>query len=98
MSLSQLIKLSPAIGSCQAERAVPDVGLVDAHAEADGGHDDGHPALHPVGLDGGALGRLEPGVVRLGWQAPLGQLVGQLPTAVPRAAVHDPAAKHILGK
>ncbi len=56
---------------------VTDVGLVDAHAEGDGGDDAGRMAFHEVALDALAGLGVEPGVVGGGNETRLAQVGGQ---------------------
>ena len=67
----------------------PDVGLVDAHSECDGGHDDADAASHERVLHTSASGRRQPAVVAAGGQPAALQIRRQRACAVLCRHVHN---------
>ncbi len=73
-----------------------DVGLVDAHAEGDGGDDDQAVLAQEPGLVGGAGPRVEPRVVRDGLDPVVAEEVGGALDRVAREAVDDARVARVL--
>jgi hypothetical protein len=67
----------------------PHIGLVDAHPERVGGHDDLGVALHEAVLRGGALVGRHAGVVADGEQPLAAQTLAHLLHVAARAAIDD---------
>ena len=74
----------------------PDIGLVDAHPEGDGRHDNRDLVTNELLLGLAAYRRIQTGVVGQGGQTPLAQRSGQVLGALARKAVHDAGLAPVL--